>query len=60
MDSAQGRTARWRLRLSEFQYKVCKRREREHPCADAMSRLPTLAPDQSVIPEEIFCLALAD
>jgi len=60
MDSAQGRVARWRLRLSEFRYKVCTRQGREHHCADAMSRLPTLAPDRSVIPEEIPCLALAD
>jgi len=60
MDSAQGRIARWRLRLSDVRYKVRTRPGREHHCADAMSRLPTLAPDQSVIPEEIPCLALAD
>jgi len=60
MDSAQGRVARRRLRLSRFRYKVCTRSGREHHCADAMSRLPTLAPDRSVIPEEIPCLALAD
>ena len=60
MDSAQRRAARWRLRLSEFRYKTRSRPEREHYCADAMSRLPTLAPDRSVIPEEIPCLALAD
>jgi len=33
---------------------------KKHHCADVMSRLPTLAPDRSVIPEEIPCLALAD
>jgi len=60
MDSSQGQVARWRLRLSEFRYKVCTRPGREHHCADAMSRLPTLAPDRSVIPEEIPCLSLAD
>jgi len=60
MDSAHGRVARWSLRLSEFRYKVCTRPGRENHCADAMSRLPTLAPDRSVIPEEIACLALAD
>jgi len=60
MDSTQGRVARWRLRLSEFRYKVCTRPGREHHCADAMSRLPTLAPYRSVIPEEIPCLVLAD
>ena len=60
MDSAQGRVARWRLRFAEFRYKVCTRPGREHHCADAMSRLPTLAPDRSVIVEEIPCLALAD
>jgi len=60
MDSAHGRVARWRLRLSEFWCKVCTRPGREHHCADAMSRLPTLAPDRSVIPEEVPCLALAD
>jgi len=60
MDSAQGRVARRRLRLSEFRFKVCTRPGREHHCADAMSRLPTLAPDRSVIPEDIPCLSLAD
>jgi len=60
MDSAQGRMARWRLRLSEFLYKVCTRPGWKHDHADAMSRLPTLAPDRSVIPEETPCLALAD
>jgi len=59
MDSAQGRVARWRLRSSEFRYNVCTRPEREHHRADATSRLPTLAPDRSVIPEEISCLSLA-
>jgi len=60
MDSAPGRVARWRLRLSEFRCKICKRPGREHHCADAILRLPTLGPDRSVIPEEIPCLALAD
>jgi len=60
MDSAQGRVALWRVRLSVFRYKVCTRPGRENHCADAMSRLPTLAPDRSVIPEEIPCLALAE
>jgi len=36
MDSAQGRVARWRLRLSEFRYKVCTRPGREHHCAAVM------------------------
>jgi len=58
MDSAQGRVASWRLRSSEFRYQVCTRPGREHHFADAMSRLPTLAPDRSVIPEEISCLSL--
>jgi len=60
MDSAQGRAASWRFRLSESPYKICSRPGREHHCADTMSRLPTQAPDRSVIPEEIPCLALAD
>jgi len=60
MDSALGRVARWRLRLSEFRDKVCTRPVRERHCAGAMSRLPALAPDRSAIPEEIPCLALAD
>jgi len=60
MDSAQGRVACWRLCLSEVPYKLCTRPGREHHCADAMSRLPTLALDRSVIPEEIPCLTLAD
>jgi len=60
MDTAQGRVARWRLRLSEFRNEVCTRPGRKHHFADAMSRLPTLAQDRSVIPEEMTCLALAD
>jgi len=60
MDGAQGSVARWRLQLSEFKYKVCTRPGREHHCADAMSRLVTTAPDRSVIPMDIPCLALAD
>ena len=60
MVTAQGRVARLRLRLSEFRYKICTRPGKEHQCADAMSRLPTLASDRSVIPEEIPFLALAD
>jgi len=46
--------------LSEFRYKLCTRPGREHDCADAIARLPTLASDRSVIPEEIPCLSLAD
>jgi len=34
--------------------------EREHHCADAMSRLPTLALDRSVIPEDVPCFSLAE
>jgi len=60
MDSAPGRVTRWRLRLSKMRYTVCTRPGREHHCAYAMSRLPTLAPDRSLIPKEIPCLALAD
>jgi len=60
MDVASGRVARWCLRLSHFQYKVCTRPGREHLCADATSRLPTLEPDRSVVPEDIPCLSLAD
>jgi len=60
MDKAQGRVFCWHLRLSEFRYRVGTRPGREHHCADAMSRLPTLAQDLSVIPEKIPCLSLAD
>jgi len=60
MDIAQGRVARWRLRFSEFRYKVCTRPRREHHCADTLSHLPTLAPDRWIIPENITILSLAD
>jgi len=60
MDNDQKRVAHWRLRLSEFRYNVCTRPGREHQCADAMSRLPKLAPHRSVIPKEIPFLALAE
>lgn len=58
MDSSQGLLARWRLRLTEFKYKVCTRAGREHHCADIMSRLETQEADDSVNPEEIPCFIL--
>jgi len=59
-ESAQGRVDRWRLSSTAVLYRVCTRLGREHHCADAMSRLPTLAPDRSVIPKENPSLLLAD
>jgi len=50
----------WRLQLSEFRFREWTRSGREQHSADAMSRLPTLAPDRSVIAEEVPCLALAE
>jgi len=41
-----------------FLYKAYTRPGREHHCADAMSRLPKLDPDRSVIPEDNPFLAL--
>jgi len=60
MNSAKERVSLWRLRLSDFRYKMCTTPGSELLCADAMSRLPTLAPVRAVIPEEDSCLVLAD
>ena len=49
LSDAQGRLARWRLRLSEFTFKVEYHPGAAHHSADAMSRLP----HQEVPPEPI-------
>jgi hypothetical protein len=59
LSDAQGRLARWRLRLAEFTFKV-----EYHPCvahhaADAMSRLPHQAVPSNPIEEEIPVCAVA-
>ena len=48
-----GRLARWRLRLSEFTFRVEYRKGSQNAVADAMSRLLTSERDLSMIQEEI-------
>jgi len=48
------------LHLSEFRYEVLTRPGSEHHCAGATSQLTKVAPDQSVIPEEIPRIASAE
>jgi RNase H-like domain found in reverse transcriptase len=56
----QGRLARWRIRLSEYDFEVKYKPGRCHQMADAMSRLPTEAYDESCIDDDIPCFALEE
>jgi len=60
MDGADGRLARWRLRLSDLDYSVETRAGAAHHAANTMSRLATPAVDARPIPEEIPCLTRAN
>jgi hypothetical protein len=53
LSDAQGRLARWRLRLSEFTFKVEYHPGAAHHAADALSRLPHQAIPPDPIEEEI-------
>jgi RNase H-like domain found in reverse transcriptase len=53
LSDAQGRLARWRLRLSEFTFKVEYHPGAAHHTADALSRLPHQAVPPDPIEEEI-------
>jgi hypothetical protein len=61
---AQGRLARWRLRLLEFDYEVQYRPGALQHGADMMSRLQSEDPANAEPPDEIYtevpCFALAD
>jgi hypothetical protein len=50
---AQGRLARWRLRLSEFSFKVEYSPRATHNAADVLSRLPSKGVSQSPIEVDI-------
>jgi len=58
MDGAQGRLARRRLRLAEFDYVAQTRPGASHHAADTMSRISTPAVDDGAIPDAVPCLAL--
>ena len=53
LSDAQGRLARWRLRLAEFTFKVEYHPGAAHHAADALSRLPHQAVPFNPIDEEI-------
>ena len=50
-----GRLARWRLRLSEFDFEVVHRPGVKHQAADALSRMQTNGEDASRMDDEIPC-----
>jgi hypothetical protein len=59
LSDAQGRLARWRLRLAEFTFKVEYHPGVAHHAADAMSRLPHQAVPSDPIEEDIPVCAVA-
>jgi hypothetical protein len=59
LTDAQGRLARWRLRLSEFRFKVEYHPRVSHKAADAMSSLPHQAVPSDHIEEELPVCAVA-
>lgn len=61
LSDAQGRLARWRLRLAEFIFKVEYHPGAAHYAADAMSRLPHQPVPRDPIEDEIpVCTVVAD
>jgi len=60
MDGAQGRLARWRSRVAEFDDVVQTRPGASHHAADTMSRISTSAGDKGAIPDAVSCLALPE
>jgi RNase H-like domain found in reverse transcriptase len=59
LSDAQGRLARWRLRLAEFTFKVEYHPGVAHHAADAMSHLPHQAVPSDTIEEDIPVCAVA-
>jgi hypothetical protein len=59
LSDAQGRLARWRLRLAEFTFKVEYHPGVAHHAADEMSRLPHQAEPSDSIEEEITVCAVS-
>jgi hypothetical protein len=60
ISDAQGRLARWRLRLLEFDFKDEYSLGKEHHGADIMSRLQTEPEFQPPLDTEILCFTVED
>ena len=58
LSDAQGRLARWRLRLLEFDFEVEYSPGKEHHGADTLSRLPVEQPVSAPLDTEIPCFTV--
>ncbi len=57
---AEGRLAKWRLRLAEFDFDVVYRPGVKHSVPDALYRVETTNGEQGALADEIYCFAVED